>query len=72
LKRLGEVGSRSSISGCKNIIGKCAEIKSANGLLSVNHRTNEKEIEFTSAIRPRTLERIPRCANCVHVFGPEK
>lgn len=72
LNILGDVGKRSNHTDTKNIIGKCAEVKAANQVLQATKKLNVTEIEFTPAIRPRTLEKIPRCQNCVIVFGQEK
>ncbi|WGY71919.1 hypothetical protein KEC55_19070 [Burkholderia cepacia] len=71
LSQLGKIGKTSNLTGSKNIIGKCAEVKSANGLFSANRNLTVNEIEFTPAIRPRTLENIPRCPNCTKIFGKE-
>lgn len=72
VKALGKLGERSSFTGSRNIIGKCAEVKAANRLFLVDRHATVEHFEFTSAIRPRTMEKIPRCPNCVHMFGPEK
>lgn len=72
LARLGDVGKKSANTNSTNVIGKCAEVKAANQILRKSKKLDVPEIELTPAIRPRTLERIPRCPNCVVVFGPEK
>lgn len=71
LKQLGGPGSESKLPNTKNRVGKCAEIKCANLLLEIDQKNQIHDIEFTNAIRPRTLERIPRCPNCVYIFGKE-
>jgi hypothetical protein len=71
LNGLGQIGRVSNITDSKNIIGKCAEVKAANGLLKGNRELEINHIQFTSAIRPRTLEKIARCPNCTTVFGVE-
>ncbi len=71
LKILGNIGAKSNLTDSSNEIGKCAEIKSANYLLNDNDELDVSDIYFTSAIRPRTLEKIPRCSNCIHIFGSE-
>lgn len=40
-------------------------------LLLNNPHLKLKDIKFTSAIRPRTGEVIPRCQNCINIFGEE-
>lgn len=68
---LGEIGKVSLKTNCKNIIGKCAEVKAANNVLKLERRLKVQELVFTNAIRPRSLEVIPRCNNCKAVFGDE-
>lgn len=69
LQTLGKVGSASKFSGTGNIVGKCAEAKAANGLLSLDASSDINDIKFTAAIRPRTMEVISPCPNCVQIFG---
>jgi len=70
LRSIGGLGRKSSSSD--NIIGKCAEIKAAHQLLKVEKIPKISSIEFTTAIRPRTLEKVPRCSNCTQIFGYER
>ncbi|WP_421228071.1 hypothetical protein [Aeromonas enteropelogenes] len=70
--RLGVIGCASKKTGSPNIIGKCAEVKSANYILTMDKSCRLNELEFTPAIRPRTLEIISRCPNCVSIFGKEQ
>jgi hypothetical protein len=72
LKKLGAIGGMAPTNGTRNIIGKCAEVKSANQIMNSNDCDDLKKIQFTQAIRPRTMQKIPRCPNCVTVFGDEK
>ena len=71
LNNLGVLGRTSKLTNSKNIIGKCAEVKAANGLLLGSNGLLLNRIKFTSSIRPRTLEKKARCANCENVFGEE-
>lgn len=71
LNRLGTIGTISTITGSSNIIGKCAEVKATNNLLKRESQLGVNNIVFTKAIRPRTLEKIPRCQNCIEIFGHE-
>ncbi len=65
---LGGLGVRTS---CGNVLGRCAEFRVANELLLGNPNLRISDIEFTQAIRPRTGRPVPRCQNCVDVFGAE-
>ncbi|MCF5901906.1 MULTISPECIES: hypothetical protein [Aeromonas] len=69
--QLGKIGTQSNKSASKNIIGKCAEVKSANIILTTDKSCSISDLDFTPAIRPRTLEVINRCPNCVKIFGKE-
>lgn len=69
---LGKIGTPSSHPESQNIVGKCAEAKTANYILNANEKIKITDITFTAAIRPRTLEKISRCPNCIYVFGEEK
>ncbi len=70
LKKLGNIGSKSSVNS-DNIIGKCAEVKAANNILVNDKKATITDIQFSAAIRPRTLEVIARCSNCKNIFGDE-
>ncbi|QXC37228.1 hypothetical protein I6L40_15105 [Aeromonas sp. FDAARGOS 1410] len=72
LIKLGKIGTPSNHPESDNIIGKCAEVKTANHIINANKKLEILDITFTAAIRPRTLEKISRCPNCVYVFGEEK
>jgi len=71
LNKLGKIGSTSDITKTSNIIGKCAEVKAINNLLKRESHLEVDNVVFTKAIRPRTLEKIPRCKNCISIFGYE-
>ena len=71
LNKLGKIGSTSNITKSSNIIGKCAEIKATNNLLKRESNLEVDNVTFTKARRPRTLEIIPRCKNCITIFGYE-
>lgn len=51
--------------GCDS--GRCAEDLAAEALGNPDPKT----IEFTSVVRPRTQDVIPRCDRCTDTFGPE-
>ena len=69
LEQLGKIGQPSNVTSSSNTIGKCAEVKAANQVLQADQKLEFSKIEFTPAIRPRTLEEVPRCPNCTAVFG---
>jgi hypothetical protein len=71
LNKLGKIGNTSDITKSSNIIGKCAEVKATNNLLKRESNLEVHNVTFTKAIRPRTLEKIPRCKNCITIFGYE-
>lgn len=66
LTRLGGVGHHSR-NGCPYTIGNCAEPHAANRLLKDNC-VGLDQILFSTALRPRTRQVIPYCANCRAVF----
>lgn len=71
LRPLGMIGDQSTITNTSNIIGKCAEVKAINNIFKRESKLSVADASFTKAIRPRTLEKIPRCQNCTQIFGNE-
>jgi len=71
LRNLGVIGNQSLITNTSNIIGKCAEVKAINNIFKRESKLSVFDVTFTQAIRPRTLEKIPRCQNCTLIFGNE-
>lgn len=68
LTRLGRVGQESR-NGCPYTIGNCAEPHAANKLLkNTAAAVGLEQILFSTALRPRTRQVIPYCANCRAVF----
>ena len=67
-EKLGGLGVKTA---CGNTLGRCAEFRAANELLLNNPGLKLSDIKFTSAIRPRTGEVVPRCENCTNIFGAE-
>lgn len=67
LTQLGGVGQQSR-NGCPYTIGNCAEPHTANKLLKDNC-VGLEQILFSTALRPRTRQVIPYCANCRAVFS---
>ena len=67
LKSLGAIGKKRA--GCDNIIGACAEPHAARKVLShFGKRMGLNQIEFSKALRPRTMEEVPYCKNCKDTF----
>lgn len=73
-KRLEELGSIGTINHerTSNVIGKCAEVKAANHVLRGEKDLDIKDLKFTPARRPRTLQKHRACSNCQHTFGLPK
>ena len=67
-KRAEEIGGIGShgVSN-KNTVGVCAEFHVVNSLLLGGSKWSD--IKLTPAIRPRTGEKMPFCANCLAMFG---
>ena len=51
-----------------NTIGCCAEVNSANQILIKRPFLKLDQIEFSKALRPRTMQEIPKCNNCKLTF----
>lgn len=64
LIQLGPIGTE--LNG--NIIGNCAEMCAANKILRTRPQLNTNRLKFTQAIRPRTMQKIAMCQNCLTTF----
>ena len=62
--RLGRLGT--ILSG--NPIGMCAEVGAANKILRTRPTVSANKLIFTTAIRPRTMQKVPMCLNCLTTF----
>lgn len=62
---IGGIGSHGLSN--KNTVGVCAEFHVVNSLLLGGSKWSD--IKLTTAIRPRTGEKMPYCANCLAMFG---
>jgi RHS repeat-associated protein len=60
------VGAVGTINPGAAPVGCCAEFDAANQLM--NRGSSLGDIRFTDAIRPRTGEVVPKCANCEKMF----
>lgn len=64
-EEIGGVGNHGITS--KNTVGVCAEFHVVNSLLLGGSKWSD--IKLTPAIRPRTGEKMPFCANCLAMFN---
>lgn len=65
--KLGNIGNLfTKVNG--NIIGCCAEVNSANQILIKKPFLKLNKIQFSKALRPRTMQEIPQCKNCKLTF----
>ena len=62
--RLGVIGTRLN----DNLIGKCAEVGAANKILRTRPTLAVNRLTLTNAIRPRTMQKVPMCLNCITTF----
>lgn len=62
---IGGIGSHGL--STKNTVGVCAEFHVVNSLLLSGSKWSD--IKLTPAIRPRTGQKMPYCANCLAMFG---
>ena len=67
LKSLGGIGKVRV--GCKNVIGACAEPHAARRVLNhFGNRISLNQVVFSTALRPRTMEKVDYCQNCKDTF----
>lgn len=67
LKSLGVIGKKRP--GCDNVLGACAEPHAAHKVLShFGNRIGLNQIQFSKALRPRTMEEVLYCKNCKDTF----
>ncbi len=52
-------------------VGACSEFQAANKLLLENPTLQLNQIRISGAIRPRTMQIVPRCEVCSGMFGEE-
>ena len=64
LKSIGNLYSK--VNG--NSIGCCAEVNAANDVLVKKPYLKLGEIDFSTPIRPRTMQKIKMCKNCKQTF----
>ena len=67
LKSLGKIGKQRN--GTKNPIGACAEPHAAHKVLKhFGLRMTLNQVVFSTALRPRTMEKVDYCQNCIDTF----
>ena len=65
MAHIGTIGQSTSYS--TNALGACSEQRAANKAINRYHRSI-KDLDFTLAIRPRTMQIKPYCDNCKRIF----
>lgn len=70
-REIGGIGNISSIAGCKNYVGCCAEQHAANAMVIRNPIIGNRysDMHFSKARRARTLEIVKPCKNCKNLFS---
>ena len=67
LKKIGRLGETPKRGG--NRLGNCAEQNACNEILKKCPKISIKQIKYSLAYRPRTVEVCPYCLNCIEVLG---
>jgi hypothetical protein len=55
--------------GIDNYVGCCCEVRASNQIILSRPSVPISALIFTTAIRPRTGQKIRRCQNCKQIFG---
>lgn len=70
IKALGTIGGHRLDGKCGNVLGRCAEQHAASTLQNQHHSTTDpKNLRFSKALRPRTMEVVDYCKNCKEIFN---
>lgn len=70
IEALGQIGERRDDGSCKNVLGRCAEQHAASTLQNRKHsQTPPNRLQFSKALRPRTMEVVDYCKNCKDIFN---
>lgn len=67
LKLISQGGLFVRVNG--NVLGCCSEVNAGNKILRILSYLNLNQINFSDAIRPRTMQIIKRCKNCNTTFS---
>ena len=69
IEKLGRIGERRNDGSCHNTLGQCAEQHAASTLQNRKHsNTPPASLQFSKAMRPRTMEIVEYCKNCKDIF----
>lgn len=52
-----------------NLLGCCAEVNAADQVMTRLRNLEPNEVDFSNAIRPRTMQIVPPCKNCKLTFS---
>lgn len=70
IEKIGNIGEQRNDGSCKNALGRCAEQHTASSLQNKKHTaTPPKKLQFSKAIRPRTMENVAYCKNSKDIFN---
>lgn len=67
-RKLTSIGTLFTKIDNKNTLGCCSEVNAANKILCRCPWLMLRQIQFSNAIRPRTMQTIKRCTNCKKTF----
>lgn len=69
IEKLGRIGERRKDGSCNNTLGRCAEQHAASTLQNRKYSTTPPvRLQFSKAMRPRTMEIVEYCKNCKDIF----
>ena len=70
IEKLGRIGERRNDGSCNNTLGRCAEQHAASTLQNRKYSyTPPARLQFSKAMRPRTMEVVEYCKNCKDIFN---
>ena len=70
IEALGSIGERRNDGSCHNTLGQCAEQHAASTLQNRKYSsTPPAHLQFSKAMRPRTMEIVEYCKNCKDIFN---
>lgn len=70
IEKLGRLGERRNGGGCSNTLGRCAEQHAASTLQNRKYSYSPPaRLQFSKAMRPRTMEIVEYCKNCKDIFN---
>lgn len=66
MERLAPIGKRPRKESY--IIGNCAEQHAGNNYMNAYHEKDLRQLRFSDAVRPRTMQVFEACENCKYIF----